>query len=348
MIKIAFDAMGGDYAPKEQVLGAMLAVKNIPDIEITLFGRKEEIEKYLKNNERINIVDCKDVIEMGEHDPVRAIRTMSDSSMVKMLRSLSQKEYDIAVTCGPTQAVVVGAHLIIRRMDGFKRPALAPVIPSLTTGQTIILDCGANLEVRPDQLVQQAQYASVYAKEVLNRDNPRIGLLNIGVEEGKGRPFENECFEALKNSGLNFIGNVETKDIIEPPCDILISDGFTTNMVVKTLEGTAKSIGKMLKKNLMHGFFGKIGALLSKKNLNRFKKEINPDEVAAAMVFGLRMPLIKAHGSSENYAVYCALRTASSVVRTDVNNKVQEVLKKEMSSGGISNASDWRIFWNWI
>jgi len=329
MIKIALDAMGGDFAPKDQVEGAMLAIKKIDDIEITLYGKTEEIKKYLTDDTRINIVECADVIPMGEHDPVHAIRTMTDSSMVKAFKATSNKEHDCVVTCGPTQAVVVGAHLLIRRMEGFKRPALAPIIPSLTTGQTVVVDCGANLEVRPDQLVQQAQYASVYAKEVLGRENPRIGLMNIGTEEGKGRPFENECYEALKNSGLNFIGNVETKDILEPPCDVLVSDGFTTNMVIKTLEGTAKSMGKMLKRNLMHGFFGKIGALLSKGNLNRFKKEINPDEVAGGMIFGLKMPLIKAHGSSTCYAVFCALRTAANVVRKDVNNKVQEALKKE-------------------
>ena len=329
MIKIALDAMGGDYAPKEQVEGAMLAIKKIDDIEITLYGRKEEIEKYLTDSTRINIVDARDVIPMGEHDPVHAIRYMSDSSMVKAFKSCVNKENDCVVTCGPTQAVVVGAHLIIRRMEGFKRPALAPIIPSLTTGQTVILDCGANLEVHPDQLVQQAQYATVYAKEVLGRENPSVGLLNIGTEEGKGRQFENDCYKALKESGLNFYGNVETKDILEPPCDILISDGFTTNMVVKCVEGTAKSMGKMLKKNLMHGFFGKIGALLSKKNLANFKKEINPDEVAGGMIFGLKAPLIKAHGSSTMYAVFCALRTAANVVRTDVNNKVQEALRKE-------------------
>ena len=329
MIKIALDAMGGDFAPKEQVEGAMLAIKKINDIEITLYGRKEEIEKYLTNKERISVVDCKDVIPMGEHNPMHAIRTMTDSSMVRAFKATAAKEHDCVLTCGPTQAVVVGAHIIIRRMEGFKRPALAPIIPSLTTGQTVILDCGANLEVKPEQLVQQAQYASVYAKEILGRDNPRVGLMNIGTEEGKGREFENECYKALKESSLNFIGNVETKDILEPPCDILISDGFTTNMVVKCMEGTAKSMGKMLKDNLNRGFFGKIGALLSMKNLKRFKKQINPDEVAGGMVFGLKAPLFKAHASSESYAVFSALRTASEVVRKDVNNKVQMALKNE-------------------
>jgi len=329
MIKIGLDAMGGDHGAKEMVPGAVQAIKNNKDLEIVLFGREEEINKYLTNKERITIVDCKDVMDMGEHNPVGAIRTMTDSSLVKTLRAGANKEVDGCVTCGPTQCVVVGAHLIIRRMEGFKRPCLATVIPSLTTGKTVVLDCGANLEVRPEQMVEQAHFASVYSKEILGKANPSIGLMNIGTEVGKGREFDQECFEALKNSGLNFYGNVETKDILEPPTDILISDGFTTNMVIKTMEGTAKTMGKMLKINLMHGFFGKIGALLSLNNLKRFKKEINPDEVAHAMIFGLRSPLFKAHGSSERYAVTCAIQTCYDVCKKDVLNKVHEKLLSE-------------------
>ena len=334
MIRVAVDAMGGDFAPKEQVQGAMLAIKKNPDIEIILYGRSEEIEKYLTDKTRISVVDARDVIPMGEHDPVHAIRTMKEASMVKALRAVADGEADCVCSSGPTQALVVGAHLIVRRMEGFKRVALAPVVPSLTTGQTVILDCGANVEIRPEHLLQQAHYASIYAKEVLGRDNPRIGLMNIGTEEGKGREFDNECYKLLSESSLNFIGNVETKDILEPPCDILISDGFTTNMVVKCMEGTAKSIGKMLKQNLMRGFFGKIGALLSKKNLNRFKKQINPDEVAGAMIYGVRRPVVKAHGSSNAYAFSFGIKLASDVVRNDVINKVANALKDEALVGG--------------
>lgn len=328
MIKIALDAFGGDNAPKAQVLGAMLAVKKIKDIEITLFGKEEVIRTFVTPNERLKIVDCKDVIPMGEHDPVTAIRTMTDSSLVKALRAVNNKEVDGCVTCGPTQAVIVGAHIIVRRMEGFRRPALAPLIPRVDGGKTIILDCGANLEVRPDQLVQQAQYATVYAKEVLGIENPSVGLMNIGVEEGKGRVFENECYEELRKSNLNFYGNVETKDILEPPVNIMISDGFTTNMCVKTLEGTAKGVGKILKKNLLKGPFGWLGTLISLNNLNRFKKAVNPDEVAGAMIFGLKAPVIKAHGSSESYAVYCAIKQARDVIYKDVNNKVQNALRE--------------------
>ncbi len=329
MIKVAVDAMGGDFAPEAQVKGAMEAIKMIDDIEIILYGKEEEIKKYLIDSSRIKIEDARDVIPMGEHDPVRAIRTLKDSSMVRTLNSVSLGEADCAVSSGPTQALIVGAHLIIHRMEGFKRVALSPIIPSLTNKETVILDSGANVEIKPEYLLQQAHYASVFTKEILGKENPRIGLMNIGTEEGKGRDFDKECFALLEDSGLNFIGNVETKDILEPPCDILISDGFTTNMVIKTLEGTAKSIGKMLKKNLMKGFFGKIGALLSKKNLNNFKKEINPDELSNAMIFGVNFPVIKTHGSSNAHAFAYGIKRAADVTRTNVIGKVSEALKKE-------------------
>jgi len=334
MIKIAVDAMGGDLAPKEQVEGAMLAIKNYPDIEIVLYGKSEDIQKYLTNSERISVVDAKDVILMGEHDPVHAIRTMSESSMVKGLTAVANGECDAFCTSGPTQALIVGAHLIVHKMEGFKRTALAPVIPSLTTGKTVILDCGANLEVRPEYLLQQAHFASIYAKEILGKENPKIGLMNIGTEEGKGREFDQECYSLLKNSSLNFIGNVETKNILEPPCDVLISDGFTTNMVVKTMEGTAKSMGKMLKNNIKKGFFGKIGTLLSLKNLKRFSKEINPDEVAGAMIFGISKPVVKAHGSSNAYAFSFGIKLAADAVRQEVIPKVQKALKEEENNFG--------------
>ncbi len=329
MIRVAVDAMGGDFAPEEQVKGAMLAIKRYDDIEITLYGKKEEIEKYLTDSTRITIEDCREVIPMDTHDPRGAIRGMKDSSMTRAMMSLVEGKNDCMCTSGPTQALIVGALLVVRRMEGFMRPALVPTIPSLTTDGTLILDCGGNLDIKPEHLVQQAKFAVTYCKEVLHREDPKVGLLNIGTEEGKGREFENECYKLLKESGLNFVGNVETKQILEPPCDILLSDAFTTNMVVKTVEGTAKSIGKILKSNLKRGFFGKIGALLSMKNLNRFKQEINPDNNGGAMVIGVKHPLVKPHGSSTAITFSYGIGKTSDMVRGDVINKVAQLLKEE-------------------
>lgn len=346
MIKVAVDAMGGDFAPKAQVLGAMRAIKMDEDIEIILYGKVEEIEPLLTDRTRITIKDAREVIDMGVHDPVRAIRTMKDASMVRTLQAVASGEADCAVSSGPTQALIVGAHLIVHRIDGFKRVALAPIITSLTHGQTILLDTGANIEIKPENLLQQAYFASVFAREILGKKDPSIGLLNIGTEEGKGREFENQCYQLLKESSLNFVGNVESKDILEPPCDILISDGFTANMVIKTLEGTAKSVGKILKKNIMHGFFGKIGALLCKKNLDNFKKEINPEELAHAMIFGINYPVVKPHGSSNDYAFSFGIKRAASIVRNDVIKKVKDALAKEMPKN--EDTSSWNILWHWF
>ncbi|MBU1020787.1 MAG: phosphate acyltransferase, partial [Firmicutes bacterium] len=238
MIKIAIDAMGGDYAPKEQVEGSMKAVKMIDDIELTLYGDETEIRKYLTDETRIKIVQSEGVISMGEKDPIGAIRGNRKSSMALALSSVRDLENDAIVSSGATQALIAGAHILVGRMKQMKRTAIAPLIPNVKGTSTIILDAGGNLEIKPEFMVQQAYFATVYSKEVLGVENPRIGLLNIGTEPGKGRELDKEVsllFEA--NNKINFIGNVEPKDILDPPCDILISDGFTMNIAMKTIEG---------------------------------------------------------------------------------------------------------------
>ena len=333
MIKIAVDAMGGDYAPKEQVEGAMLAIKNIKDLEITLFGRTEEINKYLTNSERITIVEAPYVIPMGEKDPVRALREHKDSSLAMALSAVKNKEADAIVSSGATQALVVGAHLIVRRMKGMKRTAIAPIIPSIDGRGTILLDSGANVDITPEYMLQHAHFANVYAKEILKRENPVIGLINIGTEEGKGRDLDKEIYKLLKEDPrLNFYGNVETKEVLNPPCDILLSDGFTANIVMKTMEGTAKGMGVMLKNELKKGFLGKIGMILSAANLKRFKKKMQPEEIGGAMIYGISSVVIKAQGASKSYGFYNGIKQAYNIVNGKVLEKVQEVLQKEISS----------------
>lgn len=329
MIKIAIDAMGGDYAPAEQVAGAMLAVQKIPDIELTLYGNPEEIRKHLKNEDRIRIVDAPYVIPMGEKNPIGAIKQHPDSSMVMALSSLRKEENDAVVSAGATQALIAGSHILVRRMQGFKRTAIAPLMPSVSGKETILLDTGGNLEIRPEHMLQQALFAVIYAKEVLGRDNPKVGLINIGTEEGKGREFDKESFYLFKaKNWFDFVGNVEPKEVLNPPCDILISDGFTANIVMKTIEGTAKGMGAVLKRELKSSFFGKIGALLAKKNLQNFKKMMSAEEIGGAVLYGLYKPVIKAQGASKAYGFYNAIRQAANVVRTDVFGKVKAYLDK--------------------
>jgi len=331
MFRIAVDAMGGDYAPKEQIQGAMLAIKNIPDIEIILYGDEEKIKEYLTDSTRIKIVHAPYVIPMGEHDPIHAIKANKDtSSMARALSSLRTDESDAVVSSGATQALIAGAHILVRRMKGFKRTAIAPVIPSVSGKPTILLDAGGNLTIKPEFMLQQAYFAKIYAQEVLKIENPKVGLINIGTEEGKGRELDNEVYELFKNTDLfEFYGNIEPKVVLDPPCDIMISDGFTANIVMKTIEGTAKGMGKILKANLTSSFFGKIGALLAKKNLNAFKKAMSAEEIGGAVIFGLYKPVIKAQGASKVYGFYNGIRQAANICRAGVWDKVSEYLDSQ-------------------
>ena len=331
MIKIAIDAMGGDYAPKEQVEGCMLAIKNIDDIELTLYGDEKEIRKYLTDDTRIKIVQSDGVIDMGEKDPIAAIRNNRKSSMAMALSSVRSNENSAIVSSGATQALIAGAHILVGRLKQMKRTAIAPLIPRVDGGTTILLDAGGNLEIKPEFMVQQAYFAQVYSKEVLGNINPKVGLLNIGTEPGKGRQLDKDVFDLFtENEKINFIGNIESKDVLDPPCDILISDGFTANMVMKTIVGTAKGMGKMLKHELKQGFFGKIGMLLSARNLKRFKYRLNPEEIGGAMIYGLKGVVVKAQGASTYVGFYNAIKTAAIIVRQDVLNKVKTILESDV------------------
>ncbi len=328
MIKIAVDAMGGDFAPKEQVQGAMLAIRNIPDIEIDLYGNETEINKFLNNKERINIIHTDYVIPMGEKDPINAIKQHRDSSMAKALSSLREGKSDAVVSSGATQALIAGAHILVRRMKGFKRTAIAPMIPSVSGKPTILLDAGGNISIRPEHMVQQAYFAKIYAQKILKIENPVVGLINIGTEPGKGRDLDNEAYKLFSETDLfEFYGNVEPKEVLDPPCDILFSDGFTANIVMKTMEGTAKGMGKMLKKSLKSSVLGMIGALIAKKSLNAFKKEMSAEEIGGAVIYGLYKPVVKAQGASKAYGFYNGIRQAANVVREKVFEAVNEYLE---------------------
>ncbi len=331
MIKIAVDAMGGDFAPKEQVKGALLAIKKIKDIEITLYGDEKKIKKHITNEERITIVQSDGVIPMGEKDPISAIRGNRKSSMALALSSVKKGDNDAVVSSGATQALIAGSHILIGRMKKMKRTAIAPLIPNVKGTQTIILDAGGNIEIKPKYMIQQAYFAKIYAQEVLNIKNPRIGLLNIGTEAGKGRQLDKDVSHLLEdNNNLNFIGNVEPKDIMDPPCDILISDGFTMNITMKTIEGTVKGTSKILKQELSKGFLGKLGILLSIKNLKNFKRRLASEDVGGAMIYGLKGVVVKAQGASNSIGFYNGIRQAAEIVRNDVLNKVKTIIESEV------------------
>ena len=319
MIKIAVDAMGGDNAPEATVLGAQLAVKKFKDIELTLYGDDTKIRQYLKNDERIKIVHTDSYIDMGEHDPIRQIRTNRKSSLVLAMKSCKEGENDGLVTAGPTQAVIVGAHIIIKKIPQMSRVALAPIIPNADGTHKIMLDVGANVELRPEHLEELAIYATVAAKVVFGVDNPRVGLLNIGTEPGKGREVDQQTYERLMaNQSINFIGNVETKEILTSNCEILLTDGFTGNMVMKAVEGTAKGSGIILKNCIKSSLFGKIGYLFMRKNLKKYKSVLSADDVGGAMLCGVNVPVVKAHGSSDSWAFYNGIRRVRELIASNL------------------------------
>lgn len=330
MIKLAIDAMGGDYAPKEIVEGVNLAVKLFDDIELVLFGDEKEISRYLIANNRIRIVHADSKIDMGEQDPVTSIRRNKELSIVKAFRAVADRTCDGVVTAGPTQGVIVASHLIIRRIKGMKRVALCPELPLFAGKKRLLLDVGANTEIKPLHMLQQAQFATIYANKVLGIDRPLIGLLNIGTEPGKGRDLENEVYDLLQNHEMiNFYGNIEPKELLTTECDILLTDGFSGNLVMKTMEGTAKAMGMALKEEISKTLGGKIGYLLMRKNLHNFKNRLNPNEIGGAVIFGVDGIVVKAHGSSNAYAFSQAIKQARLAVQGDIINIMKENLVLE-------------------
>ena len=328
MIKLAIDAMGGDFAPVEIVKGCDLALEKFKDIELVLYGDENQIKPLLKAKERVSIVHTTQVIDMGVKDPVSAIRNNKDASLVRAMKAVKECSQQAVVSAGPTQALIVGAHLIIKRLEKRHRVALAPSIPSLDQKGKILLDVGANIELRAEHMLELAIFASTVANAYLGIDNPSIALMNIGTEEGKGRDLEKETFKLLKEHPLiNFLGNIEGKEIMTTTANIVLTDGYTGNVLMKTIEGTAKAMGNMLKEEIKGSIGGLIGALFMKQTLKRFKKRMDASEIGGAMIFGINAPVIKAHGSSNAYAFSNAIRQARTFVENDVIEKVKEALK---------------------
>jgi glycerol-3-phosphate acyltransferase PlsX len=327
MIKLAIDAMGGDFAPEQIVKGVNLAIKNNKDLYINLYGLEDEINKYLVKSDRVTVINALHKLDMGEKDPVSVIRRDKELSMVKAFQAVRDKECQGAVTAGPTQGAVVAAHLIVRRMKGMKRVALCPQLPNVFGKSRIMLDVGANTEIRPEHILQHAQYASIFYKETRGVEKPLVGLINIGTEPGKGRDQEKEVYKLLEEDpSINFYGNVEPKDMLTTECDILVTDGFSGNLVMKTMEGTAKAVGSLLKQEIKKSFRSKIGALFMKKSLNNFKSTLNSEEVGGAVIFGIDGTVVKAHGNSSAYAFSKAIELCMKAVKGNVVETMKEKL----------------------
>lgn len=327
-MRVVIDAFGGDNAPLEIVKGASLA-SNEYGCEITLTGNKKEIERIISENGlsftgELIIVDTDDVISMHD-DPTSLLKSHSDSSMALAFKELSEDRADAFVSAGSTGALVVGGTLIVKRIKGIKRPALAGMIPS-SKGHYMLMDMGANAECRPEMLEQFGIMASVYLKNVEGKENPTIGLLNIGTEDTKGTELQKEAYALLTKSPINFVGNIESREMPKGECDAIITDGFTGNIALKLIEGTAITFFKLVKEVLYKSIFNKLAALVIKKDLYALKGMMDSSEVGGAPLLGVKKPVIKAHGNSDAKAIKNAVKQAITFTDTKVIDKISENL----------------------
>lgn len=328
---IALDCMGGDNAPGEIVKGAVLAANENKDMLIKLVGREDDIKKELEkypSSDKLEIVDAKEVIETGE-PPVAAIRKKKDSSLVKCMYMVKKGEADAMVSAGSTGANLVGGHVIIGRIKGVERPPLAPLIPT-KTGFSSLIDCGANVDARPSHLLQFAKMGSVYMENVVGIKNPKVALVNIGAEEEKGNALVKETYPLLKEmEGINFIGNIEARDIPNGDADVIVCDAFVGNVILKLYEGVASVLIDKIKGSMMNSIKTKIGALLIKKDLKKTLKGFSLEEHGGAPLLGLNGLLVKTHGSSKAIEIKNSILQCITFNELDINNKFKEKLSLE-------------------
>ena len=307
MVKIAVDMMGGDNAPGIVLEAVEKAINDFKDLEIILFGDEKQ---YTLNHKRIEFRHCSEKIEM-EDEPVRAIKRKKDSSMVRMAEAVKSGEADGCVSAGNTGALMSAGLFIVGRIKGVARPALVVTLPTIDGKGFVFLDVGANADAKPEHLLQYAQLGNIYAQKIRGIQQPKISLLNIGTEPAKGNALTKKTYQLLKDEAtIRFNGNIEAKTLMEGDTDVVVTDGYTGNMVLKNIEGTAKSIGKMLKGTLLANLKNKLAAAILKQDISKFAKKLDYAEYGGSVLLGLDGTVVKAHGSSNARAFYSAIRQA--------------------------------------
>ena len=328
-MRIFVDAMGGDFAPQAPVEGAVEALRRYPNIEITLAGDLKQVEPLLKDCDdvrgRITLLDAPEVITNHE-SPVMGVRTKKNSATVQGMLQLKEKQADGFVSAGSTGAVLAGGMFRLGRIEGVERPALAPLLPN-GKGYFLLIDCGANVDCKPEYLQQFGVMGDAYMKGVMGLKQPRVGLINIGAESEKGNALVKAVYPLMEQAGYHFIGNVEARDITGDQADVLVCDGFSGNLILKFMEGVSGTLMGMIKKELMADTRSKIGALISKPAFRRVKKAMDYTEVGGAPLLGVRGAVVKAHGSSNAHAFSCAIGQCVKMI----DGHVVEIIEKGMA-----------------
>lgn len=325
-VNVCVDAMGGDYAPAEPVKGAVSAVNERSELKVYLVGVTEDINRelgqYEYDHDRIEVVPATEIISNDEA-PVMAIRRKKDSSIVVGLNLVKDGVCDAFVSAGSTGAVLAGAQLIAGRIKGVQRTPLAPLIPT-TQGVSLLIDCGANVDARPSHLVQFAQMGSIYMENVIGVKNPRVAIVNIGAEEEKGNALVKETYPMLKNcSDINFIGNIEARQIPFGDADVIVCEAFTGNVILKTYEGVASALMTKVKGALKSNFFSSLGGLLIKKPLKKTLKSFSVEEYGGAPMLGLNGLVIKTHGNSKSIEIRNSIIQCIKFADADISDKIK-------------------------
>lgn len=331
MIKIAIDAMGGDNAPKAVVKGAVNFTNDNKDTKIFLCGDESSLKKELSDlnydKEKIEIVHCSEVIT-NEEQPMVAIKQKKDSSLVRAITMVKKGEADCIISAGSTGSLLTASTIIIGRIRGVKRPTLAAIVPAGKGKNFILADSGANVDSKAEYISQFGVLGSIYIEKMLGVSSPRVGLLNVGTEDGKGDSLAKETFKLLKQEKINFIGNIEARDVPNGIADVVVCDGFVGNVMLKLYEGAGKMFGEELKDSLMKSTISKIGALISKKSLDEFKGKFDTRKAGGAPIIGLKGLSVKAHGNSDEVAFYYGLKQCRLFIEKDITNTITDYFKE--------------------
>ena len=324
-MKIILDGMGGDNAPASVVEGAVLASKET-EHQIAIIGREDlilpELKKYKYDSQKISVINASEVISNDEA-PVRAVRSKKDSSIVKGLNMVKNGEGDIFISAGSTGALLAGGLFILGRIQGIDRPALACIYPIVGGKPSLLVDAGANADCKPNNLLEFGVMGNIYMEKVIGRENPRVGLVNIGAEAAKGSTLTKAAYDLLEQSHLNFTGNVEAREVPKGACDVIVTDGFTGNVLLKLTEGLAWNILQVIKRKFTDGVKAKLGAALLMDKLKELKEEFDYSEYGGAPILGVKGPIVKMHGSSNANAVKNTILKGIPYVSENVVDTIQ-------------------------